>query len=87
MSDEWTVEQEAPRKKGGLPAWFWWTCGTGGLLAVLLAVAVGIFAVLAGRKMTDPEYVKGKLANVLPCDAWPEGYKPVFGGGVFGARA
>jgi hypothetical protein len=87
MSDEWTVESETPRKKGGLPAWFWWTCGSGCLVAVLVAVAVGVLAVLAGKKMTDPEYVKGQVKDVLPADAWPEGYEPMFGGGMFGAGA
>src|SRR5262245_48554754 len=87
MIEEWTVESEAPQKKGGLPAWFWWTCGTGCLLAVLMAVAIGIFALMAGRKMKDPEYLKSKLTGVLPCDTWPADYEPMWGGGMFGAGA
>ena len=80
MSDDWTEEAEKPRAKGGLPAWFWWTCGTGCLLAVVIAVVVGIFAVIIGQKFTDPEYAKEKLVDVLPCDEWPEEYTPRGGG-------
>lgn len=87
MSDEWNVESEAPRKKGGLPAWFWWTCGTGCLLTILAVGAVSIFGYVMARQAADPERVKVKLANVLPTDAWPEGYVPrgtgAFGVGVY----
>ena len=83
MSDAWTEEPATPKKKSGLPAWFWWTCGTGCLVAVLVAAALGIFGYLAARKMGDPEYVKTKLVKVLPCDQWPEGYVPR-GGGMMG---
>jgi hypothetical protein len=83
MSDAWTEEPATPKKKSGLPAWFWWTCGTGCLLALLVAGGAVIFGVVVTKKVTDPEYVKGKLAEVLPCDTWPEEYKPG-GGGLFG---
>jgi hypothetical protein len=83
MSEAWTEEPATPKKKSGLPSWFWWTCGTGCLLALLVAGGLAIFAVVVGKKVTDPEYVKGKLADVLPSDTWPEGYKPG-GGGIFG---
>jgi len=80
MTDQWNVESEAPQKKGGLPAWFWWTCGTGCLLAVVVAVGIGIFGYFAAREMADPERVRAKLVDVLPCDQWPEGYTPRGGG-------
>jgi hypothetical protein len=84
MDDAGTEEPASPKKKSGLPAWFWWTCGTGCLLALVGAGGFALLAVIMGKVMTDPEYMKGKLADVLPCDVWPAGYDPEFGGGVFG---
>ena len=76
MSDEWNDEvEEAPRKKkGGLPAWFWWTCGVGCLLVIVMVAVIAFFAVMVGQKIADPEYAKAKLADVLPSDEWPESY-------------
>ncbi|MEM7308807.1 MAG: hypothetical protein AAF682_19145 [Planctomycetota bacterium] len=76
MSDEWNDEvEEAPRKKkGGLPAWFWWTCGVGCLLVIVMVAVIAFFAVMVGQKISDPEYAKEKLADVLPSEQWPEGY-------------
>jgi hypothetical protein len=80
MTDGWDDEVEQPRKKGGLPGWFWWTCGVGCLVTVVLSVVIGILAVGVGKKFMDPEEAKKKLVLVLPCDEWPEDYEPRGGG-------
>ena len=85
MSDEWTSEEEAPRAKGGLPKWVWWTCGLGCMGAVLLAVILGGLGFLAAKRMADPEAGKAKVLELLACDAWPEDYEVVTSAVVFGA--
>jgi hypothetical protein len=80
QSPSWIEEPAAPKKKGALPAWFWWTCGIGCLVVVLVAGGLAIAGFAVGKRMLDPELVRENLAEILPCDVWPQGYEPRGGG-------
>ena len=47
---EWSEVEEAPKKKRGIPAWVWWGCGGGCLLATAAMIIVGIL--IAGSETT-----------------------------------
>lgn len=69
---EWSEEnEEAPRKKGGIPKWVWIGCGGGCLLATVALIALGVFGAIWAKKAVDPEVQWPKLQKVLPFDERP----------------
>jgi hypothetical protein len=76
---------EAPKPKGRIPAWAWWTCGTGCLVVVLAAVVLGFFFVGRVKQAMDPEVVWSGVAEYLPHDTPHADWDTMLGGKLFGA--
>ena len=65
---DWGSEtKEAPKAKKRIPGWLWF-CGGGCALAVLVAIAVGIGAVMIGRKAMNQDQQWQELAKVIPVE-------------------
>lgn len=75
---------EAPKKERRIPTWAWWTCGSGCLVVLLAAVAIGLFFANMARRVVDPEKVWAGVAEVLPHDAPPAGWEAALGFEVMG---
>ena len=72
---EWSAEgEEAPRKKKRVPAWVWWGCGGGCLLATLVAIIASIAIGKFVKDSLDPETVWARVHEALPHDQRPEGW-------------
>ena len=66
---EWSAEgEEAPRKKKRVPAWVWWGCGGGCLLATLVAIIASIAIGKFVKDSLDPETVWARVHEALPHD-------------------
>jgi len=83
MSDEWADEVRTEKRKGGIPKWLLWTCGTGCALIVLLITVVLVGGYVISKNWSDPEKVIPRIQKYLPCETWPEDYEPG-GGEIFG---
>ncbi len=66
----WSEEVAEPPKKKGIPLWVW-GCGGGCLLAVIAALAVGVFLFGWVQEAVDPAVVWPKIAEILPFDEQP----------------
>jgi hypothetical protein len=73
----WSEEGVAPRKRR-IPTWAWF-CGAGCLLALVVSIVAVVFLVDTVKKAIDPEQQWTRLAETLPYDERPAGWKPVFG--------
>ena len=84
MTETWGDETGAPKPKGGLPRWFWWTCGIGCAAALLIGIVAVVGAWMMARRGTDPEVMIPKMQKYLPSDPWPAEYEVAFGFELFG---
>lgn len=73
-----------------MPAWVWWGCGGGCLLAILAAVGLLVLGGTLVRDVFDPDKAWAGVAELLPHDERPEGWEAFgtarFGVGVFVLR-
>ena len=87
MSDvDWGSEgKELPKPKRRVPLWVW-ICGSGCLLAVILAIAAIIFVATKASRMMNQDAQWAELAQVLPFDEKPQNVM-IVGTGEFTAMA
>ncbi len=75
-SERWKaeLEQDSPRRRRGMPMWFW-GCGGGCLLTLALFIGGTIWIYSQFRDLVGPERAWPAVAEVLPYgDAPPSGY-------------
>jgi hypothetical protein len=70
---DWGSEaNEAPKAKKRIPTWAWF-CGGGCLLAIVAAIAMGVFFFRMAQETMDPEKQWASLGEYVPFDERPEG--------------
>ena len=72
---DWGAEERGERR--GVPAWVWWGCGGGCLLAVLALVSVLALGGSLLKRAFDPEQAWSGVAELLPHEQRPEDWEAV----------
>lgn len=89
MSDtDWGDEGAPPApKKKRIPTWAWWTCGSGCLVATLVAIALAVLVTGLAKEFGDTERAWESVREILPYDTRPQGWEArgvtVFGMGNY----
>jgi hypothetical protein len=78
---DWGPEERGERR--GVPAWVWWGCGGGCLLALLALVGLLALGGSLLKRAFDPEQAWSGVAELLPHDERPADWEAV-GASQFG---